>query len=625
MAISASGNPIFKAFDNNGDPLVGGKLYTYAAGTSTPKATYEDYGLLTANTNPVVLDSRGEATVFMSGSYKFILKDSADVTIWTIDYINEAPTISDWTAETNAVLYVDSNTFTVEGDQTATYTVDRAVKLTQTAAAAGNVSASSYSGVTGKTTVDLYTSVVDGGLTAVSYGQDPDADALDGQSATGANTVVRRDASGDFTANEINADLKGTADLTGMDGELKNGSFEVNNDGDTVPDGWTFSTLTGGSGAIVTTPNAHGLNAFSMVHPGGSGNGGGILESDYCACSEYVQEVISFIIWDTASAHNYVQVLFYDSSQSYLSSTNIYDSTTTAATPTLESFIFTPPSTARFLKVRLIGGFTDTDSAGTTYFGLVSKRKRLITDEEITANEIEDNTITQLKIGTDAVGRDELKTTTSTHSYALGATSGYTFTPTGADHTTNYFLGGSNELRICGHATLAFTTTQMGVYNTGAGTNTAYLSTRYVQSSPPYKIGTVTWGHFVFVMRNKSTGEIIGTYEAEDPPWAYNGAIWEPKDSPERIQSMPHPFGNQYDNDGNITRDVNDPAFEIVMIDMRDFNVKDWKMDALKNGKCSVLEDMQGCIPIGKELKHSQFKLPTVTGFTDKVKIRARL
>lgn len=63
-------------FDDNGDPLSGGKLYTYAAGTTTPKATYTTEAATVQNANPVVLDSSGRAVVFLSGSYKFRLEDS---------------------------------------------------------------------------------------------------------------------------------------------------------------------------------------------------------------------------------------------------------------------------------------------------------------------------------------------------------------------------------------------------------------------------------------------------------------------------------------------------------------------------------------------------------------------
>ena len=85
----------FRAFDNNGDPLTGGKLYTYEAGTTTPKSTYTDSSESIAHSNPVILNSTGyagsDATplgVWLGdGGYKFVLKTSADATLWTIDNV----------------------------------------------------------------------------------------------------------------------------------------------------------------------------------------------------------------------------------------------------------------------------------------------------------------------------------------------------------------------------------------------------------------------------------------------------------------------------------------------------------------------------------------------------------
>lgn len=78
----------YRGFDNSGQPLAGGKLYTYDAGTSTPKTTYQDKTTSTPNTNPVVLDANGYADVWLdTGGYKFVLKTSADVTLWTKDDI----------------------------------------------------------------------------------------------------------------------------------------------------------------------------------------------------------------------------------------------------------------------------------------------------------------------------------------------------------------------------------------------------------------------------------------------------------------------------------------------------------------------------------------------------------
>lgn len=68
-------------FDDAGEPLAAGRLYTYAAGTTTPKATYTTAAGDVENTNPIVLDSLGRAVIFLSGSYKFALKNSADVPV----------------------------------------------------------------------------------------------------------------------------------------------------------------------------------------------------------------------------------------------------------------------------------------------------------------------------------------------------------------------------------------------------------------------------------------------------------------------------------------------------------------------------------------------------------------
>jgi hypothetical protein len=68
-----------------GAPLVGGKVYTYDTGTTTPRTTWADAAQATPNTNPVILDARGEALIFWSGAYRVVIKDSLDNTIWTVD------------------------------------------------------------------------------------------------------------------------------------------------------------------------------------------------------------------------------------------------------------------------------------------------------------------------------------------------------------------------------------------------------------------------------------------------------------------------------------------------------------------------------------------------------------
>lgn len=87
--------PKLQFFDANGAPLAGGKLYTYAAGTTTPQTTYTDSTGVSANTNPIILDSRGEASVWLDTPlYKMALYDSTNVLIWTVDNIGGFATLA---------------------------------------------------------------------------------------------------------------------------------------------------------------------------------------------------------------------------------------------------------------------------------------------------------------------------------------------------------------------------------------------------------------------------------------------------------------------------------------------------------------------------------------------------
>lgn len=80
---------IQKFFDNNGLPLNGGQLFTYGAGTTTPIATYVDSTGTTTNTNPIILNSRGECNLWLlpNTGYKLVLEDSIGNTIWSVDNI----------------------------------------------------------------------------------------------------------------------------------------------------------------------------------------------------------------------------------------------------------------------------------------------------------------------------------------------------------------------------------------------------------------------------------------------------------------------------------------------------------------------------------------------------------
>ena len=93
MAVNLSpiGGVAGQFFDNNGNPLVGGKLYTYAAGTTTPQVTYTSATGVTPNSNPIILNAGGRvpAEIWLTDglAYKFVLYTSADALIGSWDNI----------------------------------------------------------------------------------------------------------------------------------------------------------------------------------------------------------------------------------------------------------------------------------------------------------------------------------------------------------------------------------------------------------------------------------------------------------------------------------------------------------------------------------------------------------
>lgn len=98
-------------FDSNGNPLVGGKLYVYTAGTTTPATTWTTSSGAVANTNPIVLDSAGRTPnqIWLNSgvTYKFVLKTADETLIGTYDDI---PAIDDPTAFNNLISVTGTNT-----------------------------------------------------------------------------------------------------------------------------------------------------------------------------------------------------------------------------------------------------------------------------------------------------------------------------------------------------------------------------------------------------------------------------------------------------------------------------------------------------------------------------------
>jgi hypothetical protein len=145
VSLSSLGGAGWQFFDSNGTPLAGGKLYTYAAGTTTPAASYTTYEGTpgTENPNPIILDSAGrppqQIWLNNNANYKFVLTTSTNITIWSKDNI---PGISSNAAN---ILTIASETGAVERTQQSFNNDTLSVFDFMTAAEVANVRSNSAS------------------------------------------------------------------------------------------------------------------------------------------------------------------------------------------------------------------------------------------------------------------------------------------------------------------------------------------------------------------------------------------------------------------------------------------------------------------------------------------------
>lgn len=246
--------------------------------------------------------------------------------------------------------------------------------------------------------------------------------ATNAVNATNADTVDNYHASQTPTANTI--------PVAGSDGKLAsgwlpqvidstilsiypfNGSFEIDSDNDGVPDGWTVTLYNGGSAGFETTNVAHGNRAYKFVHPGGSGNGGGYLESDYIPISFGTKlSNLSFLVYVTASGLKVeVVYIFYDKNKNFISeqtmlSYSSFDSHGWYEVNVNTGSYFIQPTNATYFKIRLIGGKNDASVGGTVIFDSVeydppvTSRAYCYVSNNINQGEVSTSSISYVDVG----------------------------------------------------------------------------------------------------------------------------------------------------------------------------------------------------------------------------------
>ena len=154
-------------FDNNGNPLAGGLIYTYAAGTTTPAATYTSNSGVTANANPIVLDSAGRtpAQIWLTegSSYKFVLQTSLGVTVKTDDNIFASYELDLTGVADTQVLFINSSAASGSADFTWDGS-DLSVKLLKLGYGAGSVNTNTRLGRS-----SVSSNISGSNLTAIGY------------------------------------------------------------------------------------------------------------------------------------------------------------------------------------------------------------------------------------------------------------------------------------------------------------------------------------------------------------------------------------------------------------------------------------------------------------------------
>jgi hypothetical protein len=221
-------NPRFQALKDDNSFAIGWKLYSYAAGTSTPLATYTDQSEGTPNANPVVLDGSGSASVWLATNtaYKLILKDDSDVVQWTEDAIGQ----------TSAGVFT---TISASGQITSTVTTGTAPFVVASTTVVTNLNADKLDGkdwaapaAIGGTTAAgaTFTSVVSATVTATSLLQVGNAGTALSQvvvyspsitpSSVGAATVAEQTftVTGLTTADKVIVNPPAIANATGIAG-----------------------------------------------------------------------------------------------------------------------------------------------------------------------------------------------------------------------------------------------------------------------------------------------------------------------------------------------------------------------------------------------------------------------
>lgn len=166
-----------------------------------------------------------------------------------------------------------------------------------------------------------------------------------------------------YTASNINPAATASASNYNLQ---ENGSFEDDTDADGQPDKWAVTVW--GTQTLDTTFSTHGAQSIKFTS---TGSGGGYVTSeDFLPVSETRRYSLHFSMKSSvADVRNLVQILWYDSAQTSVSTEVLLDDSATNPTSETEKFYFIkPPATARYCKLEFYGCHSSDTTAGSTWY-----------------------------------------------------------------------------------------------------------------------------------------------------------------------------------------------------------------------------------------------------------------
>ena len=458
--------------DGNGAPHSGGLLYTYVAGSSTKLVTYQDANGSVPHANPIVLDSAGRlpSGVYGTGQYKIVFSPSTDTDpptspIWTLDNvepINEfSATVDQWGAAF-AATYVSGTQFTLTGDQTSAFHAGRRIKVTDAGGTKTGVITASSFGASTTVTVSLDSGTLSSPVSSVSLSL---LSASDHALPTGPIVTPAQ-----LTASQNNWSPSGIATA-----RVVRFSTDASRD--------ITGILAGSDGRRVIFHNV-GSNPGVLKDESGSSTAANrlALDADITLLTDQACE----LIYDGTSARWRLFAIGKNAA-------------TITGTETLTNKTFVAPA------------------LGTPASGVLTNCTGLPTGGLV------DAAVTEAKLGAAAVAQAKLKSTTGEVSTSSGTPTNLTL-PGGeyGFYPQLRVTGANGTAALAAAITSTSYATLIALSNDAGGGETTRAQQRYIQASPPYDLGNGDIPIFAFVLVD-SLGKIVGTYVAEDPPWAHNG------------------------------------------------------------------------------------------------------